>query len=63
MLPAPARLSGISGALLHFKFLSDFHAKAESEAARGRIFRSISMDQFVIGGCDQLVSLNLCQTI
>jgi len=38
MRPAPARLSGVTGALLHFKFLSDFHQRAESEAARGEHF-------------------------
>ena len=38
MHPAPARLSGLTGALLHFKFLNDFHQRAESEAARGEHF-------------------------
>lgn len=34
MKPAPARLAQVSSALLHFKFLSDFHHRAEHEAAR-----------------------------
>jgi hypothetical protein len=38
MCPAPAYLSGITGALLHFKFLSDFHQRAEIEATRGEHF-------------------------
>jgi hypothetical protein len=32
----PLRLSSITGALLHFKFLADFHARAIDEAARGQ---------------------------
>ncbi len=28
MHPAPAHLAGVTGALLHFKFLSDFHHRA-----------------------------------
>jgi len=31
----PLRLSGVRAALLHFKFLADFHARAASEAGRG----------------------------
>ena len=38
MRPAPAHLSGVTGALLHFKFLCDFRQRAESEAARGEHF-------------------------
>lgn len=34
MKPAPARVAQVSGALLHFKFLSDFHHRAQREAAR-----------------------------
>lgn len=40
MQPAPARLSNVTGALLHFKFLSDFHHRATREAARGEHFES-----------------------
>lgn len=32
-------LSEITGALLHFKFFSDFHERAETEAARGEHFQ------------------------
>ena len=32
----PMRLSGITGALLHFKFFADFHRRARTEAARGQ---------------------------
>ena len=35
MHPAPEQLAGVTGALLHFKFLSDFHDKAKREATRG----------------------------
>jgi glycosyltransferase involved in cell wall biosynthesis len=38
MFPAPRWLSGVSAALLHFKFLSDFHDRAKCEAARGEHF-------------------------
>ncbi len=38
MQPSPTTLSGVTGALLHFKFLSDFHDRAEREAARGEHF-------------------------
>jgi glycosyltransferase involved in cell wall biosynthesis len=38
MFPAPRSLSGISAALLHFKFLSDFHDRAKREVARGEHF-------------------------
>jgi glycosyltransferase involved in cell wall biosynthesis len=31
----PLRVSPVRGALLHFKFFADFHARAESEASRG----------------------------
>ena len=35
---SPVRLSGGSGCLLHFKFLTDFAGKAAAEAARGQYF-------------------------
>jgi hypothetical protein len=38
MKPAPQRLADLSGALLHFKFLSDFHDRARLEALRGQHF-------------------------
>ena len=40
MHPAPGRPSSVTGALLHFKFLSDFHQRAKSEAVRGEHFAS-----------------------
>jgi hypothetical protein len=36
--PSPKKLAAVSGALLHFKFLSDFHRRAITEAARGEHF-------------------------
>lgn len=36
--PGPARLAEVSGALLHFKFLSDFHHRAAHEAERQEHF-------------------------
>lgn len=38
MQPSPQKLAAVSGALLHFKFLSDFHQRAVTEAARGEHF-------------------------
>jgi hypothetical protein len=38
MRPGPAKLPNVTGALLHFKFLSDFHERAMREAARGEHF-------------------------
>jgi glycosyltransferase involved in cell wall biosynthesis len=35
---SPVRLAAASGGLLHFKFLTDFRAKAAHEAARGEYF-------------------------
>jgi len=37
-----APVADVTGALLHFKFLSDFHAKAEAEAARGEHWNNAS---------------------
>lgn len=34
----PVKLADMTGALLHFKFFSDFHHRAEAEAARGEHF-------------------------
>jgi hypothetical protein len=34
----PIRLSGVSGALLHFKYLADFHQRVVAEVARGQHF-------------------------
>lgn len=38
MLPSPGTLSGITAALLHFKFLDDFHARAIVESVRKQHF-------------------------
>ena len=35
---SPKRVAAESGVLLHFKFLQDFHARAEREAARGEYY-------------------------
>ena len=35
----PCRLSGVSGALLHFKYLPDFAAQVDAEVARGQHYR------------------------
>jgi hypothetical protein len=37
-MQADAALSDVTGALLHFKFLSDFHERARAEALRGEHF-------------------------
>jgi glycosyltransferase involved in cell wall biosynthesis len=38
MNPPPGLLSEVSGALLHFKYMSDFHVKARIEVERGQHF-------------------------
>ena len=38
MQPGPERLPNVTGALLHFKVLSDFHERAVREAARAEHF-------------------------
>lgn len=38
MTPAPKRLANVTGALLHFKYLSDFHDRARIEAGRQQHF-------------------------
>jgi hypothetical protein len=39
---SPKRVAQVSGALLHFKFLQDFHEKAVREARRGQYFDGAS---------------------
>ena len=59
MQPAPTNLSNITGALLHFKFLSDFHDRARQEAARGEHFGGAREYKLYIRKLDLDASLKL----
>jgi hypothetical protein len=59
MRPSPRRLSDVTGALLHFKFLSDFHLKAKTEAERGEHYAGAREYKQYLAMMDQDPSLRL----
>jgi hypothetical protein len=59
MRPAPAKLSDVTGALLHFKFLSDFHDRAKREAGRGEHFDGAREYKLYLQGLARDPSLTL----
>jgi hypothetical protein len=50
----------VSGALLHFKFLSDFHDKAKSEAARGEHWAGAAEYKVYLQRLEATRALSLC---
>jgi hypothetical protein len=56
---ADVALSEITGALLHFKFLHDFHERARCEALRGEHFDGARENKLYLQKLDQCDGLTL----
>jgi len=59
MHPPPARLANITGALLHYKFLSDFHERAKIEVARKQHYANAREYRRYLSRLDAEPSLSL----
>ena len=59
MFPAPQTIPEICGALLHFKFLDDFHHRAKVESSREQLYANATQYKEYLKKMDERPDMNL----